>query len=85
MRKILSFVMLAVVCTGFASKNDGEKKDSCKTKTPCVCCKDIKKEKKLAKVKGAGQKLPLPLDSICCDSCVKNGPSKGLQRVSQSM
>lgn len=62
-----------------------EKKDSCDSVKHCSFCKDIAREKKLAKVKGLGRTLPLPLDSSGCSKCKKNAPSKGNQKISHTM
>lgn len=62
-----------------------EKKDSCTNTKQCPFCKDLEREKKLAKIKGAARTLPLPLDSVGCDKCKKNAPNKGVQKVMQTM
>lgn len=62
-----------------------EKRDSCKSMKVCPFCKDVEREKKLAKIKGAAHTLPLPLDSTRCDKCKKNTPNKGIQKISRVM
>ena len=62
-----------------------EKQDSCSSMKHCPFCKDVERERKLAKVKGAGRTLPLPLDSIRCNKCRKMTPNKGIQRIKHIM
>ncbi len=61
-----------------------EKKDSCSSGA-CPFCKDVERERKLAKVKGAGRTLPLPLDTTRCEKCRKNAPNKGIKKISHTM
>lgn len=62
-----------------------EKKDSCSTERQCPFCKDVEREKKMAKIKGYARTLPLPLDSTLCDKCKKHVPQKGTQRISNKL
>lgn len=62
-----------------------EKQDSCSSMKHCPFCRDAEREMKLAKVKGMGRTLPLPLDSTRCDKCRKMTPNRGTQKIKHEM